>query len=138
MPHFQGNRGGRYTITYDEIMSMQPGREMDAIVAEKVMHGKLESIKTLAPEPMYYWNFSETHQPWAKDWKPSIDILSAWDVVTKLSKRYIIGVNGDEDEWSCDITPRFQEDEEHMGLIRSHAKTAPEAICKAALLLLIA
>lgn len=111
-------------LTRESIMSMEPGRELDALVAEHVMNGKKESIQTMAPQPLEFWNFSETRQPWVKDWKPSTDISAAWEVVDRMSPQTMYMTRRHSDVWLC----------EFHGYPLVEGNAAPETICKAALL----
>lgn len=108
-------------MTREEIMSMVPGRELDALVAEKVFGLQV------------HWEQDDTTDPYPVDEREvivdffSTDILAAWDVLEKFNSYQIskmpIG--------------------EHKGEVRvfintnvnwAYAESATEAICKAALI----
>ena len=112
-------------MTRDEILNMEAGREMDALIAEKVMG--LRVIRA--------------------DWEPhnrgikfddfgnySQDIAAAWEVVEKL--RLTITPNHCypvvKARWCVDTELKGKNDIWLVG-----AETAPLAICKAALLAVI-
>lgn len=141
-------------MTRDEILAMKPGREMDALVARTVLG--LEP-KWVASEPWvstsgpsvldFYCNFGgavyTADRDWLVDdyWLPdcrrrlpdySTDIAAAWKVVENIlreSEVYVcsgVVVNG-ESGWRATV-------ESELGLWEADAPTAPEAICKAALM----
>lgn len=89
-----------------DIHTIPAGRELDALVAEKVMGiGKLEFDAYYGPQHRY-----------------STDIAAAWEVVEKLAKPLKVVWTGKV--WVCEVfgEPCSQE-----------AGTAPLAICRAAL-----
>lgn len=99
------------------------GRELDALVAEKVMGWRADGIG----DDGYFWKGAGSDGWHSDNWKPSTDIAAAWAVVEKMATA--------EDEfrlakfkdnpWGC--TFRYFEGD------RSSGDTAPEAICLAAL-----
>lgn len=90
----------------EEILAMEPGEELDGIVSREIF-----AVEMIA------------HVPY------SSDISAAWEVVRKLSKDY--GVNVFEDDGApCECTlVRYPETVAVVG-----GSSAPEVICKAALL----
>jgi hypothetical protein len=107
----------------DAILTMPAGREMDALIAEKVMRLKMEGSH-------HYWMNGAGAV--ASIPRYSTDIAAAWDVVEKLC-----------DETGCDIVKVCKRDSElgrgYWSCIfgqghESFGNTAPEAICRAALL----
>lgn len=121
---------------------MQPGRELDALVAEKVM-GWTKFVQYKGAE----WRVGEEyidngdcicipvsiHR--ADEWRPSNRIQDAWTVVEKLSERFQFWLEfyrEDKGPW-CAV---FFEKRDSYGEVNSHgadAETAPHAICLAAL-----
>lgn len=97
-------------LTRDEILSMQ-GRELDALVAEKVMG----------------WTYKTEFD---KLFKPSESISAAWEVVERLKfmKNHIDVFTSKNGKWGVEVS------KEDAVYVREFAITAPEAICKAALL----
>lgn len=95
-------------MTRDEILAMKPGRELDALVAEKV-------FKVVDPD---------------QRWSPSTDVSVAFEVAEEMQRN----------EWDFTL-------KNHKRLVHKRryeaifgtpysvfANSAPEAICKAALL----
>ena len=135
------------TLSLDAILSLPAGRELDALVAEKVMGLSVEDYRY----PMG-WKRGKAHS-WAEEdvvlWgnilcilNPdgtrkllddgfhvvvpyySTSIAAAWELVIKLDK-YVFAVSRSYRGWYGD----FSLEETHIGL----ADTAPLAICRAAL-----
>lgn len=84
-------------MTRDEIPNMPAGRELDALVAEKVMGGKL-----LFPPPH---NAVYKNGTWVRgllNWHPSTDIAAAWEVNEKAGPYVLIpvGIYTNYDEWN--------------------------------------
>lgn len=107
---------------------MEAGRELDALVAEKVMGWKRE----LTPSGCLWFSFSG--HPLANaikgpDCPPySIDIAAAWEMIPHLPQLQLWynGPNAAE-KWHCVVYPK---DGRSKGAV---ADTAPLAICLAAL-----
>lgn len=104
---------------------MNPGRELDALVAEKVMGiaipegADTQYLETCMDLPYY-----------------STDIAAAWEVVEKLFQSgfdlYLETFKDDEDKPQCRVS--FQAiDNQDKGSGPIYADTAPHAICLAAL-----
>jgi hypothetical protein len=99
-------------MTREDILAMPAGRELDALVAEKVMGYKYTS------------DFDRL-------FKPSTDISAAWEVVEKFNT-YRMQKLRDNDH-------RLVDGKVHQCFLGkngncAYGHTAPEAICKAALL----
>jgi hypothetical protein len=117
---------------------MKPGRELDALVAEKVMGwepwpSQIGSDRWKGPdgEPRYTWIEARAFAG-LMEWRPSTSISNAWEVVEKLLTQL-----GQQDfhiehlegmGWSV---ATCHEDTGWKGWIT--ADTAPHAICLAAL-----
>jgi hypothetical protein len=119
----------------DEIMKLEAGRELDTLVAEKVMG--LTADKEHCPYcGAEMWigalrsrcsSCSEWRYGWYKNY--SDDISAAWEVVEKI-REYIECIwPNDRGLWSLLSYERLEE-----GLTTVSAETAPLAICRAALL----
>jgi hypothetical protein len=115
-------RGGE--MTREEILSMEAGRELDALVAVEVMgwHNDHEV-------PYYDW-VQESNEVIhiSKRWSPSSDIGAAWEVVEKMI------ANG---WWNTDIgfgSGIVVSFDDGSTTHQAKADTAPLAICRAALL----
>ena len=128
-------------LTREEIMNMKPGRELDALAAEKVMGWRKKTfpgggggftawvdenekvMKLISNSTM-----SETCYR-CDYFRPSTDIAAAWEVVEKMSEQWPqYQLAKIEDGWS--VMWGF----DGYGWPEATGKTAPEAICKAALL----
>jgi len=101
-------------LTREEVLSMVAGRELDELVAEKVFG---------------YESITYDNSPY----KPfSTDIASAWEVVKKLEKdQFYITLH--TMQANCLVEVFFKNEI----LAVNKSATAPEAICKAVLLLKI-
>lgn len=120
-------------MTREEILNMPAGKEMDALIAEKIF--KFGDIQEFVSD------FSgQTFSGWIDDtnksiirpefWKPSENIETAWEVVNKTSLFNVCVLYGSDSDqrWVIIITkPEF-------GEVEIIAETAPLAICRAALL----
>jgi hypothetical protein len=134
---------GENGMTRDEILAMEPGRELDALVAEKVMGWTVFRSET----PNHYDLLDEEY---AHGFPPGEDINSvpfeieeyttdispAWKVLEKhRNRKNLVTLVGDEKKWKCRITAMINV---VYGIdvhdTQCEFKTAPEAICKAALL----
>jgi len=123
---------------------MKPGRELDALVAEKAMGWKLQCYESgvYATEPGQYddaskndgwlWEGDEVSRE-AYEFNPSTDISAAWEVVEKLnflsftvSRENCCGVR-------CDVVCYNDVDMKDKVIVAGEALTAPHAICLAAL-----
>ena len=131
---------------------MKAGRELDALVAEKVMgwipswgnwwmagYGEMNCSLDKATE----WSFEAEKGVEYRGkkyqsiplhrWCPSTDISAAWEIVEKMREvGYFIRL-ADQDEFirARFYNPNFLPDEKSLWIV---AETVPEAICKAALL----
>lgn len=110
-------------------------REIDRLVAEKVMGWRLKSFAGAAGgftawvnddgKIVKYENDCTLHVHQYDFWRPTINIADAWQVVEKFE---IVEINRIMDGYSCEIT-LF----DPFRIRRGEAKTAPLAICLAAL-----
>ncbi|WP_041272399.1 BC1872 family protein [Desulfitobacterium hafniense] len=107
-------------MTKDEIMAMEPGRELDALVEYNIMRP---------------WARHENYEHWKENTQIPIpnystDIRATWalreEIHNKIGATRIIGL--------CDDLPEMCEIWNGQIHIRAQALTTPEAICKAALL----
>jgi len=116
-----------------KIEDMKAGRELDALVAEKVMGWK--KVKWLGD---YDWRDKDGEQPYTvRAWNPSTDIAAAWQVVEKIQERqgrdrFIIYLSSywGTNSWvyKCEFIM-----ETVNKSVDGFADTAPLAICLAAL-----
>ena len=125
-------------MTRDEILNMPAGREMDTLIAQKVMGW--------SADPEGYWlnkkeNYDDTgwglidqdkttHHPSSRRFCPSTDIAAAWMVVEKFYSMSLNKYSGG-DEWRVYLVT-----ERDGANVDAHAEadTAPLAICRTALL----
>lgn len=124
-------------MTRIEIFQMEAGREMDALVAEKVM-GWIE--KKYPMGRALYWTDSDGHSQRAciEAWNPSTNISAAWEVIEKIE--------GGQREMLCNLIHKgfgftsliweaeLRECRGNHKYYIADATTAPLAICRAALL----
>ena len=132
-------------MTYDEIMALEAGRELDALVAEKVMGWKWDkgnSLQHLLLGPDGAIGAVIFHDGIADDdgiVQPldcphySTDIAAAWEVVEKLRRandgEYLFTIN-DAGMWYAKFLDEHGEPVSRSGF----CDTAPLAICRAGLL----
>ena len=105
-----------------DIREMKAGRELDELVMIKVMRWTKEVDHK--PLPMWRDNNGFNVDHIARFFTPSVDMSAAWEIIEKMNSPYVIASTEDGDEsWV------------HFGDEANAAiGTAPEAICKAALL----
>jgi hypothetical protein len=116
---------------------MNPGRELDALVAEKVMDLSLASlpeardegsgvmVSSLSEGDLYFWDRFE--REWSPVPKYSTDIAVAWEVVVKIREMKPVDFNL---FWNGEIAyAEFKPINDN----RKIGDTAPHAICLAAL-----
>lgn len=125
---------------------MEAGRELDALIAEKVMGGFVSDPDALSDtSEVWYWVHTKSgvlrgepyqlkvkpvwdHQ-WHQ-WKPSSDIEAAWQVIEKMEDHgWMARIGRDIGEWNC----RFVRPEDTAGYVYDSSDTAPHAICLASL-----
>ena len=115
----------------DEILDMEPSRELDALVAEKVMGWETVNNKAGIPVSGFDWvghnpkTQSSTVWSYVPDY--STDISAAWEVVEKLSRGKV--------DRSFVLEFHYERYYASFGPYREEMYETPsEAICKAALL----
>lgn len=138
-------------MTKEEILAMEPGPELDTLMAEKVMNHPMPDFIPedaldlyLAGTPIHCdgWTcvcrYDEGDTPkWVPD-PYSTDISAAWPVVEKMGLAVSPLRNGD---WACCKASYLY----HLEITQDHyadpnlviCKQAPEAICKAALIIFV-
>lgn len=110
-------------MTREEILTMEPGRELDALIEQHVFGKRVEWIQDEVTDPYpivpaEYGYIVENY---------SSDISAAWEVVEKRNRWFSLQWNGLE--YVCEIGIDAP--------CKIGAKSAPEAICKAALLAIL-
>ncbi len=108
-------------MTRDEILAMKPGRELDALVAERVLGYKVVDV---LPQGITY--MAGKRKRWIKNPNYSTGVAAAWEAVEEMNDCLHLREHGEEGRWEANFCG-------YPGS-RAHGATAPEAICKAALL----
>lgn len=132
------------TLTREQVLEMGAGREMDSLIAERVMKWYITKGEYSGKE---YWNDSDDYSHYSlQGFNPSTHILAAWEVLEKMNNegcRVLVNV-ADEKDGEV-IRGRAISGEWHSNIVKSgerhnhaYAETAPLAICRAALLSTIA
>ena len=121
--------------TVEQIKAEAPGPRKDAWVAKHVMRwkcllyvrrGKTPSFCIIADDVVV------ARGNGLEGWSPTTDISAAWEVVEKLkSREFCLAYLPETDEWDCAFRKGACRDENRLTV---YAKTAPDAICTAALL----
>lgn len=128
----------------DAVREAVAGRELDAMVAERVMGWRLSNYEAEAAAASdadyadaaindgWEWEGRATRRE-AWQWRPSTDIADAWEVVEKMAAdqpewphhgHYVCLHNSTGlGKWECRVG----------SFAEAHADTAPLAICRAAL-----
>lgn len=120
---------------------VKPGRELDALVAERVMGLKTEDYAGLLVEKI---NPANPKGNYPLDYlipRYSESIEAAWEVVEKIKttgRELEIELTSSADnpnEWTCGIKwfEFFEDEEQQWGWFYFTQSTAPHAICLAAL-----
>jgi hypothetical protein len=113
---------------------MKPGRELDALVAEKVMGFKvIETDECNGEDNLWLQGYEDQELP-----SYSTDVAAAWEVVEKLK---LFQVKQTDSDGYTDYVQLWQDSEgiwtigdwEDQLLILSEGESAPHAICLAAL-----
>lgn len=141
----------------DDIMQLQAGREMDALVAELVMGESKPSLDGITIDDVFRHNTYSPGGAWyitaqfengdIPYWDPvrySTDIADAWKIIEKLRAEgkgiQVMTVSDwDVDDspiiWQCFISATSRIfSRPQMGDAWANANTAPLAICRAALI----
>jgi hypothetical protein len=135
-------------MSRDEILSMEAGREIDALIIDRFIEPEppKDNLKSLREKSDDDWIYSEFYTYsrgglWKvdigldvdkifPDWEPAIepssDMTAAWQVVEKLDMPFYLER---KDDWFA----MFGDELDYS----ANADTAPLAICRAALLAMI-
>lgn len=115
-------------MSQTDIDAMQPGPELDALVAEKVMGW--EPIDKLNDGSLA----TEYRKECRRSWHPSTSIEAAWEVVAKWPQdKFMFTLHRSGDMTWTAMFLRYGEPKPLPRSWEARAKIAPEAICKAAL-----
>lgn len=124
-------------MTLPNVVTRDAGRDLDALVAEKVMGWKRNKFSAGLS-----WDTPSGYRTWepssfGSGFQPSVDIAVAWEVVEKIvtptrcvDVRSLFAKTG-PDPWECFVYDEMQDGD---GVdVSVEAQTAPLAICLAAL-----
>ena len=125
------------------IDEMQAGPELDALVAERVMGWRQSSLPgVFIDEDERFWGVTD-EVPTSRQFNPSIDIATAWQVWQKLPRIHSMGNHDLSISWHLINARSIHRDgNEYIvcGILdcgeweySASADTAPLAICRAAL-----
>jgi hypothetical protein len=130
---------------------MEAGRELDALIAEKVMGWRCVDKEAADRSAGAFWENDTPcfyrsgisvvvmHKDGSSDgWRPSFDIAAAWLVVERFRQDgYLFALISDDREEPRDYAAEFRKYDSNIGettyLNGQRASTAPLAICLAAL-----
>ncbi len=105
-------------------MGKKPGKELDALIAEKVMGLAVEKFMINPPKPTGWVKLKlDTNSKSFELPKYSTDISAAWEVVEKFVPLSLDHTDGN---WRCGIAKEGE-------VYHAGAESAPHAICIAAL-----
>ncbi|HHW13720.1 MAG TPA: hypothetical protein GXX28_02130 [Firmicutes bacterium] len=120
-------------MTRDEILAMKPGRELDALVAERVLGYKVVDV---LPQGITY--MAGKRKRWIKNPNYSTDVAAAWEVRSELLESHggveLVRMCEKHPELCELTTSRWRDSKEQRVVIAVMADSMPEAVCKVALL----
>lgn len=129
-------------MTHEEIDALPAGRELDALVAERVMGWQLVPAVNGIESP-WWWDangpvHSMDKSDWRGGWYPSTNIAAAWEVVERMGAD---GWDAELDQfhnfmhiWDACFRKLDNRDQgQWLELRTGRADAAPLAICRAAL-----
>lgn len=120
----------REALTRETILAMQPGRELDHIIGEKVMGAYQINNDTVYNLKWRIADALHLHMP-----PYSTDMSAAWEVVEMISdKKFNVYVTRRSDGMHFTECKKVGSSADRLFEVFAEAPTAPEAICKAALL----
>jgi hypothetical protein len=118
-------------MTREQIEQMPAGREMDTLIAERVLGWTFHPSSFEQAEPSE-WR-KDGRKIWAAPFTPSVNIAAAWEVFDPM---HVPLEKSQEGTWLVYRPERKGETGEWLGItILGRADTAPLAICRAALIL---
>jgi hypothetical protein len=111
-------------LDHNQIFALEPGYGLDYAVARNVMGWNSSGGSIINDGGLYVAKPNAENQFQQMSFRPSTNILDAWEVVEKMNKTQTVSVYSDNNgKWACEIGYIVWDDFD----------TAPEAICKAAL-----
>lgn len=126
------------------MIELEAGRQIDALIAERVMGWVRVPVKSALTDYMYQRPDSAVHLWPANVWKFSTGIAEAWEVVEVLRTSWhwcCIDIHSNYHyEWRVTLTPSdyMNENNPHQPTVDARAGTLPLAICRAALKAIVA
>lgn len=135
-------------MTREEILAMEPGKEMNTLIARHVLGREVyldreEWIKKGMPHIQYWSEHVRYPAYWSNSYMDSLtvgdfsfDLSAAWEVVEKIDKEATVKRYQGISSWRywCRISGTGPKDFDEK---IAHGVTVPEAICKAALLVVM-
>lgn len=119
-------------MTKDEVMNMNDGQILNALVAEKIMGWRTTIGDSSHKDRVIAWPVEDRS---GIVFEPSTDIATAWVVLTMLRHQWTIGYDpGGWGEVRVFTMPSEADDFTIHRAKFDHPKDAPLAICKAAIL----
>jgi hypothetical protein len=120
------------TPTREEILALEAGQDLDRLISIHVMGFEIRK-EYLADQSYHEYYYREGYKyenvNYPDEWQPSRFIDVAWEVLEQFKQYTVMKAAGWEKEYDCRIWVGITGDQWSV-----QAKTAPEAICKAALL----
>lgn len=107
---------------------MKPGKELDAIIAERVMGLEVLGGKIVNRWPHVPGVYTPIETP-----NYSTDIAAAWSVVEKLRDKFQVGLTFYDGHHECELNEIGPDDIYHPEIYGRSAESAPHAICLAAI-----
>jgi len=118
----------RTELTIDTILVLPAGRELDALVAERVMGWHRRKRNGVEVWVVTTDTFDPPVTYPVECWNPSTSIAAAWEVVEKQDDCLHLKQHGEKGMWEAYFCHNYCE-ADYLG----EADTAPLAICRAAL-----
>lgn len=125
------------TLTREEILAMEPGQDLDRLISIHVMGFEIRK-EYLADQSYHEYYYREGYKyenvNYPNEWQPSRFIDAAWEVVESIMNRnldvriYCVSMKINK-LFDCVI---YEGDNSKVVVVMQ--STAPESICKAALL----
>ena len=123
-------------------MSQKPSREIDELIADKVMglkrksriHGTTDEVDIYTANPYFFDSVRKEDLHYVAPLPYSTNIADAWEVVRKMGMVLIENSGeafGQADEWNVQFVGHDSEGEPHW--VSASASTCELAICLAAL-----
>lgn len=120
------------TLTREEILAMEPGRKLDALIKEYIFKVDLSGFEWARVGNSMFKNTDDA-VTWIDIPNYSLNISAAWEVVEKMRQNKIyLDIRVWPDEYQ--VLPHQDENNKLIDRWIVKRSSLPEAICKAALL----